>query len=102
MELYPLTNLIIGEGLCLLGIRLELQVIHKFIIFYYAINMRILELKLFILFNFYVISGVRLVSHCANRLIQENQQFALLAACAAGGQVSYSYLNFSIFLRMII
>jgi len=31
-------------------------------------------------------TGVRLVSHCANRLIHENQQFALLAACAAGGQ----------------
>jgi len=31
-------------------------------------------------------TGVRLVTHCANRLIHENKQFALLAACAAGGQ----------------
>ena len=31
-------------------------------------------------------TGCRLVTTCANRLIQENQQFALLTACAAGGQ----------------
>ncbi len=32
-------------------------------------------------------TGVRLVTTAANRLIQENGQFALLAACAAGGHV---------------
>ena len=31
-------------------------------------------------------TGCRLVSTAANRLIHENQQFALLTACAAGGQ----------------
>lgn len=31
-------------------------------------------------------TGVRLVAFCANRLRHENKQFALLAACAAGGQ----------------
>lgn len=31
-------------------------------------------------------TGVRLVSHCANRLIHEGGRYALLAACAAGGQ----------------
>jgi acetyl-CoA acyltransferase len=31
-------------------------------------------------------TGVRLVTHCANRLIHENKRFAVLAACAAGGQ----------------
>ncbi|KAK6616844.1 hypothetical protein RUM43_014985 [Polyplax serrata] len=31
-------------------------------------------------------TGVRLVSHCANRLIKEGGRFAILAACAAGGQ----------------
>lgn len=30
-------------------------------------------------------TGVRLVSHAANRLHKEGGQFALLAACAAGG-----------------
>lgn len=30
-------------------------------------------------------TGVRLVSHAANRLIKEGGQYALLAACAAGG-----------------
>ncbi|CAG2062110.1 unnamed protein product, partial [Timema podura] len=32
-------------------------------------------------------TGVRLATHCANRLIRENGQIALIAACAAGGQV---------------
>jgi len=31
-------------------------------------------------------TGVRLIAHSANRLIHENQQFACIAACAAGGQ----------------
>jgi len=31
-------------------------------------------------------TGVRLIAHCANRLIHENQQYAVIAACAAGGQ----------------
>ena len=33
-------------------------------------------------------TGVRLATHTANRLIREDQQFGLIAACAAGGQVS--------------
>ena len=32
-------------------------------------------------------TGVRLTTTCANRLIKDDGQFALLAACAAGGQV---------------
>jgi len=31
-------------------------------------------------------TGVRLIAHCMNRLIHENQQYAVIAACAAGGQ----------------
>ncbi|CAG7820122.1 unnamed protein product [Allacma fusca] len=31
-------------------------------------------------------TGVRLIAHCANRLIHEDQQYAVIAACAAGGQ----------------
>jgi hypothetical protein len=31
-------------------------------------------------------TGCRLVTTTAHRLIHENQQFGLLAACAAGGQ----------------
>lgn len=31
-------------------------------------------------------TGVRLATHTANRLIKEDQQFGLIAACAAGGQ----------------
>nr|QBH73794.1 trifunctional enzyme beta subunit [Nicoletia phytophila] len=31
-------------------------------------------------------TGVRLTTHAANRLIKEDGQFALIAACAAGGQ----------------
>jgi hypothetical protein len=34
---------------------------------------------------------VRLTAHCANRLIHEDKQIAVLAACAAGGQVSGGY-----------
>jgi acetyl-CoA acyltransferase len=30
-------------------------------------------------------TGVRLVAHCANRLIKEDKQIAMLTACAAGG-----------------
>lgn len=33
-------------------------------------------------------TGVRLVTTAANRLIKENKSLALVAACAAGGQVS--------------
>ncbi|XP_063994598.1 trifunctional enzyme subunit beta, mitochondrial [Diachasmimorpha longicaudata] len=31
-------------------------------------------------------TGVRLATHTANRMIKEDQQFGLIAACAAGGQ----------------
>ncbi|XP_058804680.1 trifunctional enzyme subunit beta, mitochondrial [Phymastichus coffea] len=31
-------------------------------------------------------TGIRLTTHAANRMIKENQQFSLIAACAAGGQ----------------
>lgn len=31
-------------------------------------------------------TGVRLATHTANRMIREDQQFGLIAACAAGGQ----------------
>lgn len=31
-------------------------------------------------------TGVRLVAHAANRLEVENGKYALIAACAAGGQ----------------
>ena len=34
-----------------------------------------------------VSSGVRLAMHAAHRLIQEDGKLALIAACAAGGQV---------------
>lgn len=33
-------------------------------------------------------TGVRLCMHTANRLIREDGQFGLVAACAAGGQVN--------------
>lgn len=33
-------------------------------------------------------TGVRLAMHTANRLVREDGQFGLVAACAAGGQVS--------------
>ena len=36
-------------------------------------------------------TGVRLVTTAANRLHKENGQFALIAACAAGGHVIISY-----------
>ena len=36
-------------------------------------------------------TGVRLVTTAANRLHKENGQFALLAACAAGGHVIYIF-----------
>lgn len=32
-------------------------------------------------------TGVRLAMHTANRLVREDGQFGLIAACAAGGQV---------------
>ena len=35
-------------------------------------------------------TGVRLVTTAANRLIKEGGQFALVTACAAGGQVTNS------------
>lgn len=35
-------------------------------------------------------TGVRLATTAANRLHHENGQFALIAACAAGGHVSYT------------
>lgn len=36
--------------------------------------------------NIYI--GVRLTVHAANRLVREDGQFGLIAACAAGGQVT--------------
>ena len=33
-------------------------------------------------------TGVRLAIHAANRMIKEDGQYACIAACAAGGQVS--------------
>jgi len=33
-------------------------------------------------------TGVRLVNHCANRLIHEDKKYAMIAACAAGGQAA--------------
>lgn len=33
-------------------------------------------------------TGVRLCMHTANRLVREDGQFGVVAACAAGGQVS--------------
>ena len=35
-------------------------------------------------------TGVRLVTTAANRLQKEGGRYALVAACAAGGQVSFS------------
>lgn len=36
-------------------------------------------------------TGVRLCMHTANRLVREDGQFGLVAACAAGGQVRMYY-----------
>ena len=38
-------------------------------------------------------TGVRLAVTTANRLIKEDKQFGLLAACAAGGLVSTVHLS---------
>lgn len=35
---------------------------------------------------------MRLTVHAANRLVREDGQFGLIAACAAGGQVTYIYI----------
>lgn len=35
-------------------------------------------------------TGVRLVTAAANRLIHEDGKYALVAACAAGGQVGHA------------
>jgi len=35
---------------------------------------------------------VRLTVHTANRLVREDGQFGLIAACAAGGQVIQIYV----------
>lgn len=43
-------------------------------------------------------TGVRLVTTAANRLIKENGRLAFVAACAAGGIVSYNILFFYSFL----
>jgi len=37
-------------------------------------------------------TGVRLVTTAANRLIKEGGRFALVTACAAGGQVALDFL----------
>jgi hypothetical protein len=42
-------------------------------------------------------TGVRLVTTAANRLHKENGQFALVAACAAGGLVSTGTFSASFF-----
>ena len=38
-------------------------------------------------------TGARLVTTAANRLLEEDGSFAIVAACAAGGQVSLFFLN---------
>lgn len=38
-------------------------------------------------------TGIRLATHTANRLIEEDQQFGLIAACAAGGQVKIQIIK---------
>lgn len=40
--------------------------------------------------------GVRLTVHAANRLVREDGQFGLIAACAAGGQVNLIILIYLI------
>lgn len=40
-------------------------------------------------------TGVRLVTMAANRLIREDKQFGLVAACAAGGMVGQLTFIFS-------
>lgn len=42
-------------------------------------------------------TGVRLVTAAANRLINEDGKYALVAACAAGGLVSHYMEIFNIF-----
>ena len=42
-------------------------------------------------------TGVRLVTTAANRLIKENKRLALIAACAAGGQVSENDFKTNLF-----
>lgn len=44
-------------------------------------------------------TGVRLATTAANRLHHENGQFALIAACAAGGHVSYTLFSAKILQR---
>ena len=41
-------------------------------------------------------TGVRLVTTAAHRLREEDGQFAVVAACAAGGLVSHAALKFYI------
>lgn len=43
-------------------------------------------------------TGVRLAMHTANRLVREDGQFGLIAACAAGGQVGFQIFVTSEFL----
>lgn len=40
-------------------------------------------------------TGVRLAMHTANRLVREDGQLGLIAACAAGGQVYFLFYKFS-------
>lgn len=47
-------------------------------------------------------SGVRLVSHAANRLIKEGGRYALVAACAAGGQVRCQVSGFMFVIYLFI
>jgi acetyl-CoA acyltransferase len=54
---------------------------------YYAL-LRALFYK-YLLFGIFSATGVRLAVTVANRLHKENGQYGLLAACAAGGIVSY-------------
>lgn len=39
-------------------------------------------------------TGTRLCMHTANRLVREDGKFGLIAACAAGGQVSIENYSF--------
>ena len=47
-------------------------------------------------------TGVRLATMAANRLVHEDGQYALLAACAAGGHVSSLSLSLSLLLLVFI
>lgn len=53
--------------------------------FYYKF---LFKLTIHIICQLLLFLGVRLTVHTANRLVREDGQFGLIAACAAGGQVN--------------